>query len=208
MKTFKPYNPGLGVFKKESKKSSILKALSNINIDFSNKKNMTKAVKLALVKLGHKLGYYVYARVYTDIEWAAGRADNKFSKELGIGMDKYKNKEWLYDIHWYTDIDPKHDNRLLNYMPKTFELACECEWSKNEAKSWNQNIKDIGYDFQKLLFSNAKLNLFICRCHTPNQLKDLQNYFYSAINNFENLSLKSRFLIACFKRNDLYFLSR
>jgi hypothetical protein len=198
-------NEELKFIKSGSYEEMILRRLIEIEHVFDAKKKMTKDVKAAIVNLGHDLGHKVYARIFTKEQWS--QANDKSVQEIvGRKKTEFKNKEWLYDVHWYRDIDNKDNDSALHYIPTTFELACECEWSKNEAKSIKQNKKDIGYDFQKLLFSNAKLNLFICRCYRDHEMKELCEYFIKAVQTFNCLRTGARFLIVCFCGNGLYYL--
>ena len=207
MNTFRILNSGskTNFGKSTACERQILKSLNGIKHDFSAKKKMTRAVKAAIVSLGHELGHKVYARVFTEKEWTAW-SDKNIKKLIGRKKSEFRNKEWLYDVHWYQDIDNPDNDQALHFIPISFELACECEWSKNKAKSLNQNKKDIGYDFQKLLFSNAKQNLFIFRCYGDQQMKDLADYFIIAVESFTCLRSGARFLIVCFRDDELYYL--
>ena len=58
---------------------------------------------------------------------------------------KYKNREWLYDLHWYTEAEEP-------YLPISLPLVVECEWnSKRKGDMVKDPYGGIKYDFQKLL---------------------------------------------------------
>ena len=202
------------MFKKYSKKDKInssnknvVQILEELNILLpNNKKDMTRHVKTLLTKLGHKNKRKVYARIYPETEWKTFPKTKILYEIGGIIKEKFRNTEWLYDLHWYTDKnDIGIDKPEFYSMPKTFDLACECEWSKNEAKTFSRNKKDIEYDFQKLLFSSAILNLFICRCHDDEQLSKLFNYFNNAVLYYENKHANYEFLIVCYMKNEIHY---
>lgn len=163
-----------------------LNELTPLIISTDSKKLLTKAVKNVLIDCGHgdNNKYKVYANGFS-VEEA-----QIIAKKTG----KFVNREWLYDIHWYIDVPNE------NYMPQEFILACECEWSKNQTTNWQQNKRDIGYDFQKLLFCNARFRVFICRIHKEIVLPELGNYFDRAIQFFKNLSPGSNFICICYSR--------
>lgn len=68
---------------------------------------------------------------------------------------KYKNSEWLYDLHWYTEGNEP-------YSPTSLPLVVECEWNpKKRGEKKKIPYSGIKYDFQKLLIANADLRLMI-----------------------------------------------
>jgi hypothetical protein len=159
-------------------------------LSWESKKKLTRKVKRALIDLAHseKNKFKAYA--------------NGFPKEELLEIrNNFVNREWMFDFHSYTDVENE------NYMPSQFILACECEWSKNKGKNWKRNFSDIGYDFQKLLFCNSILKLFICRVNKEDELLKLQNYFDKAINNFQQLAKNSEFLFICYcwKTNSMHY---
>ncbi len=158
-----------------------LATLTDIILSKKSKKIITKKVKLTIINIAHseKRKYKVYANGFSQVEVDA----------IGSG---FVNKEWLYDVHLYTDVKGE------DYMPELFLLACECEWSKHNSKNWKQNFKDIGYDFQKLLFCNALLRLFICRVNKQEELGLLHTYFSNSIKHFRQLEKGAHFLFICY----------
>lgn len=167
-----------------------LGTLTDIILSKESKKTLTKKVKRTLIDLAHseKNKCKAYANGFTKEE----------VKAIGNG---FVNKEWLYDVHFYTDVVGQ------DFMPELFLLACECEWSKHKSKNWDQNFKDIGYDFQKLLFCNSLLRLLICRVNKTDELLKLQNYFNSAISNFKQLEDGARFIFVayCWETGNMYY---
>jgi hypothetical protein len=71
-----------------------------------SRKPRTNLIKYNLVKLGHKLGYRVYANGLT-------------KEQLAEQREKYGfvNREFLFDVHWYKDKKKEH------YMPETLSLV-------------------------------------------------------------------------------------
>jgi len=68
--------------------------------------------------------------------------------------DDYKDNEipeWLYDLIIYTKPDDIFDEVFL---------VCESEW--------NLNIKEIIYDFEKLLFARSKVRLIVFQVNEEN----------------------------------------
>lgn len=196
MNKFEFYN----IDKKYGFYNSILKKLSSKNNDVftkESKKDKTKHIKRILVDLGHENGFKVYANGFNENEIEEISKHKKFKNGK-----KFVNKEWLYDLHWYTDV------KNTNYIPERFVLACECEWAKGKKPSLNQTLKDVGYDFQKLLFCNAEERLLITRISKVSYLEELSNYFTDAIQLFQNLTEKSKFMIVCFclENNKIYVL--
>lgn len=173
--------------------NDIFKRLCCENNDVFEKQSKickTKFVKRILVDIGHNNGYKVYANGLKD-EIVEISTHSIFSDGK-----KFVNKEWLYDVHWYEDINDKF------FTPKKLILACECEWAKGKKPSFNQSLIDIGYDFQKLLFCNAEEKLFIMRLSKISFLKELATYFKNAIELYENLPHSSKFTIVCFCLED------
>lgn len=163
-----------------------------------SKKDKTKFVKRILVNLGHDNGLKVYTNGFDIEEVEEISKHNIF--EIG---GKFVNREWLYDLHWYRDIV------TTDFISKRFILACECEWAKGRKPNFNQSLKDIGYDFQKLLFCNADERLFITRLSKICFLLELAEYLKNAIQLYENLPKRSRFTIVCFCLEDknIYILN-
>ena len=92
MKEFRSYSSKQNDFDSTTVESKILRALVKIEHAFSQKKSMTSKVKLAVVKLGHELDFKVYARVYSETDWMESKYEAKFSEQLGIDKNLYKNK--------------------------------------------------------------------------------------------------------------------
>jgi len=106
---------------------------------------------------------------------------------------KYKNREWLYDHHWYTEApEPNH------YLPISLDLVAECEWRHARRGDGGVPYGEIKYDFQKLLAANADLRLMIFKITNDMQLSELDNYFDQAIATYRNLAEKSKFLFIAF----------
>ena len=71
--------------------------------------------------------------------------------------DDYKNNEipeWMYDLIMYTKPNDIFDELYL---------VCESEW--------NLNIKEIIYDFEKLLFARSKVRLIVFQVNEEKHLE-------------------------------------
>lgn len=96
---------------------------------------------------------------------------------------KEYQSEWLYDLVWY-----KEDTQgFLIDVP----LVVESEWGKHL-------VKDIKFDFEKLLLSRSYLKLMICNCQEKNRDNYLQ-YFQKAINVCPLVTKGDLYLIAILK---------
>src|ERR1700734_1010867 len=102
-------------------------------------KKKTKQVMKALSRLGDNKHFKVLS--------------NKIPNSLRPRKGKFLKKEWLYDLHWFTDPG--------GYKLKRLPLVVECEWHWTRGKNDKQRPKDrygeVKWDFQKLLVTNAEL---------------------------------------------------
>ncbi len=138
----------------------------------------TRFIKKLLIKLGHELKYKVYA--------------NRLSKEdLQEINQPFVNREWLFDIHFYTDNNEP-------YSVKSLPLVAECEWNPKRKGDSKVSFSGIKYDFQKLLVSNAELRLMIFKIKKQSDLTLLETYFKNAINNYRHLENNAQFLFIAF----------
>jgi len=80
----------------------------------------------------------------------------------------FKDREWMYDLHWYTELNDSH------YMPTELSLAVECEWHKNR-ENRKISFSSVKYDFQKLLVTNATLRLLIFRVSNIAELREMND---------------------------------
>jgi hypothetical protein len=146
----------------------------------------TALIKCALCQLGHKRqkGKRRF-KVYT----------NRLPPSCqNVIAGKCKNREWLYDLHWYTEKN--------GYQPTSLPLVVECEWSlKRKEDKYNDPCSAIKYDFQKLLVANAELRLMIFKITRGKKHKknsDLDKYFDKTIESYGNLEENSIFLFIAF----------
>lgn len=158
------------------------------------RKPNTNSIKYNLVKLGHRLKYSVYA--------------NGLTEEQRQEQSKKHNficKEFLYDVHWYTD------KKGSFYTPENVALVVESELGDrrkgDKSKMPNPAIK---FDFQKLLLSNAELRLMIFKTKNLLHLEELDAYFEQAITAYTLLKKKSAFLFICFVHDtkELYYTEK
>lgn len=144
----------------------------------SDRKRRTRLIKTELAKLGHSLDYKVYA--------------NGLKKDdlLQINVP-FVNREWLFDVHWYTEgIEP--------YSILTLPLVAECEWNPRLRGDGKTSYSGIKYDFQKLVVSNAELRLMIFIIKKIKDLEKLNIYFENVIKNYAHLGRDSNFLFIAF----------
>ena len=182
------YKPGQEVkFIKNDLSKTIIQEIGCISgfFDFQDKirPQRTRLIKDTLALLGdrelkNKPKYKVYA--------------NGLSKHLRqINGGTFKNSEWLYDLHWYTEgADP--------YTTLSLPLVMECEWNLRRKGDSKVPYSGIKYDFQKLIVSNAGLRLMIFKIKKLSNLDELGRYFQNNITNYTQLPLKSAFLFIAF----------
>jgi hypothetical protein len=162
----------------KSDEKAILEILSDLAAElFSTKKRAarTKLIKISLINLGHKLGYKVYAN----------GLDNNEVKLINHG---FVNREWVFDLHWYTE--PPNTHYQVDRLP----LVVEAEWCV-QSKDDKNGIEygSVKYDFQKILISNGDARLLIFKI-VESKLTGLTNYFEEAIDNCNCIAKGSRFL--------------
>ncbi len=145
----------------------------------------TRFVKRELIKLGHKSGFKVYA--------------NGLTNEDLIEIDEeFVNREWLYDIHWFT-------NGKEPYSVESLPLVVECEWNPRRKGDGKIPYSGVKYDFQKLVVANAELRLMIFIIKKDNELAVLGKYFDDVIQNYKHLNQGAKFLFIAYNSNMLCF---
>lgn len=102
-----------------------------------------------------------------------------------ISSSSLDGGEWLFDLIWFTEKKNKNFNQLI--------LAMESEWYPN----W----KDIKYDFDKLLTTNATYKLMICQS-TESEKENLLNRFQESINDYELGVKNERFIISIYNSDE------
>ena len=149
--------------------------------------------------MGHELNYKVYANCLKgSIEEIVNNPNNIPN---GLGK-KVKSKEWLFDLHWYTEKDNDH------YFPLKLPLVVECEWKHKRygANDANDKYGEIKYDFQKLVVSNAELRLMIFEIKNIVDLDSLLlPYFQNVINSYIHLEKNAKFLFIAFYKAEKTF---
>ncbi|MBB4804949.1 hypothetical protein HNP38_000221 [Chryseobacterium defluvii] len=166
----------------------IIKALGQalttfFSFDTTKRPQRTTLIKDTLTELGDKKlngkpSYKVYSH---------GLSNHLRQSNGG----KYKNTEWLYDLHWYTEADEP-------YIPTSLPLVVECEWNPKRKGDNIVPYSGIKYDFQKLLVANADLRLMIFIIKKDNDIFELDQYFDRAIDNYAHLKPNSKFLFIAF----------
>jgi len=111
----------------------------------------------------------------------------------------FKNAEWLFDLHWYTE-------GKVPYTTTNLHLAVECEWQQKRKKDKANAFSGIKYDFQKLMVTNAEYRLMIFKISHLSDLEVLDIYFAGNIQNYRQLPSGARFLfIAFYKRKKTFY---
>lgn len=160
--------------------------------------HQTQLIKYQLVDLGLDKGYWVYAN---RLNACQGEFDEKQKGKANV----FKNREWLYDIHWYKDSLSKH------YTTVEYVLVVECEWLTNRVDDTSgKSFSAVKYDFQKLLVSNANLKLLIFKAKniTEKDFIELDKYFQDAIDSYPNLEEGAKFLFICFAGQTFFYCEK
>jgi hypothetical protein len=195
MSDFRKLNNGkaLGLKHKYSKKIIVL--LDQISKTYvyakhDARKPNSNAIKYNIVKLGHQLGYKVYANGLTEEQ-----------KQEQFNNYKFLNREFLFDIHWYKDKKGEF------YMPEKISLVAESELG-DRRKGDQSKLKNpaVMFDFQKLLMANAELRLLIFKVKNRSELQALEHYFEKSIGAYKQLEKDAIFLFACFQHDTREFL--
>ncbi len=142
------------------------------------KKPRTRFIKIILINLGHELGFKVYA-------------NGLIEKDLREIDRPFVNREWLLDLHWYSE-------GLEPYSVESLPLAVECEWYPKRNADSKVPYSGIKYDFQKLVVINAELRLMIFNVNHIDDLLELSNYFENVISNYKYLDKYAQFLFVAF----------
>jgi hypothetical protein len=147
----------------------------------------TQLIKKVLRVLGESKGYSVWAnRQIVDPN----------------GHVSFVNREWLYDLHWYTDEE--------HFLPTSLPLVVESQWRPqfetkkvkkgeyNRTQGKNIPYSGVMFDFQKLLVTNASLRLMLFKISKMEDLEYMKNYFKTAIAKYPALQIGDPFLIVAY----------
>lgn len=93
------------------------------------------------------------------------------------------DREWLYDMVWYTEVGEKREDVRLRSVP----FIMECEWSLSTER--------IAEDFEKLLLANSYLRLMVCKMSQESRVS-MASYFEDSLKGFEQGRDGDRVLIA------------
>jgi hypothetical protein len=186
--------------KKNNLYNESIKVLNSIN-QISNtffllkkRSEKTRLIKKTLTILGHKLGYKVYANGLTEED------------KLEIG-NNFVNKEWLFDLQWYTEPDNIY-KKNKGYKTLSFPMVLECEWDiKRKNEKIENDYSAMKYDFQKLICTNAKLQIMIFKLLDTKHEVNIDNHIDSLLSMYENRTLSSIVLIIGFnwKMKKVYY---
>lgn len=174
----------------ESKKIlvEIRKIKDNI-FGLKKRSERTRLIKKTLIGLGHKLKYKVYAN---------GLSDNDI-KELG---EKFVNKEWLFDLQWYTEPDNVY-KKNKGYRMLSLNMVMECEWDiKRKYEKVENEYSAMKYDFQKIICSNAKLQVMIFKLKEENDIQNIDKHINSLLSIYKNITKESIVLIIGFRQKN------
>ena len=104
---------------------------------------------------------------------------------------EFKNREWMYDIHWYTE-------GRQPYTTIRLPLVMECEWEQKRPADKINAFSAIKWDFQKLLIANAELRMMVIKITHTQSFKPLSKYFINNIEHYRPLEKGSKFLFIGF----------
>ncbi len=182
----------------------------------------TQTIKVALTKLGHDMGLYVYTNKLTQEQIMEIDEHLKAIGRYDPNKNGFNCSEWLFDIHWYTDADNEF------YMPRTLDMVCEIEWHKTrkisffckqdliikyrikkERKSEEYQLSGIKYDFQKLLVTNSPLSVLVTMVSDKDEMQILESYCKRAYEIYTHKMPGSTLLVCCFNKGNykLHYLS-
>jgi hypothetical protein len=102
-----------------------------------------------------------------------------------ISSSTYDGGEWLFDLIWFTNNQNGNFNELI--------LAMESEWYRN----W----KEINYDFNKLLTTNAIYKLMVCQSSVLEK-EGLLEKFQESLNDYNLGNKNERFLISIYNSDE------
>jgi hypothetical protein len=153
-----------------------------------NRSEKTQLLKAKLTEVGRKLGFKSYS--------------NKLPLEMTqAGGGEEKNKEWMWDIHWFTE------DEKISYTPITIPMVGEIEWDNNKD---NRAIpySSVMDDFQKLVVSNAELRLLVFCLKEENDFTYLDHYFENLVyKKYKHFHGREKFLfIAYFTPGRTFFV--
>lgn len=177
----------------EKLSQEVLESFYSLDSPITKLRERTTKLFEVLTLLGDKLGYKVCSH------FLSKKFMNEYLNE--DGKPKFVNREWLYDLVWYTE-----DN-VRGYSPTDFPLLVESEWGKKRPGDKTGDMQsEIKYDFQKLLLSNTGLRLMIFRIKEEGDLDDLTLYFHEAIDAYSPLEKGSFLFVAfCDEKKAFYY---
>jgi hypothetical protein len=134
-------------------------------------------------------------KIYGDRNWTncfkeklAELGEQKGNKICTSGFADQYDAEWLFDMVWYKENEKK-------YLTEVF-LAVESEWGSH--------LRQIKFDFEKLLSSNSLNKLMICQTH-PSNYDALVTYFEEAIGCYKGNKAGDRYLVAILDKKEEKF---
>ena len=167
----------------------IVGVLSKITIT-GNRHDDTKQIKESLALLGDEDGFCV----------SCNGLSLDYSKKY-----KFVNREWLYDVTWYREIN--------HYTIRSLDLAAEIEWGgvrylKNKKPDNNDPYGEVKYDFQKLVTSRANIKLMVFIENHRESFKDLVNdYFQKQFDSFPDKHEDCFYLFCYYREKQPHFAS-
>jgi len=171
---------------------------ADLPILFLNKspQEKTEYVMNALSRLGKEQGFRSMAKGISD----------------DLKNEGFKKAEWLYDLHWYQEIEP------TCYRMIRLPLVVESEWDwirdaeRKKKVAIGEGTPDvfgeIKWDFQKLLVANAELRLMIFQERIEISSDVLNTYFRETIDGYKNLEDGSKFLFIAFEKNGFNYTEK
>lgn len=152
----------------------VLECLHKSSKDFfalKNRREKTQLIKRTLATLGHHLDYKVYANGLIDDDMAAA---------------PFKNREWLFDLQWYTEPKDVYEKNK-GYRTLSFPMVMECEWDgRRRGEKERNEYSAMKYDFQKVIATNAKLQIMIFKLIKKTDCDSIDSYVDDLLLNYED----------------------
>ena len=138
-------------------------------IDGANDARWTRVVKEQFIQLGKQYGYFTCTSGFEECDG-----------------------EWLFDLCWYANNDPKYEPDVEKRHMSQFVLALESEW--------NPSFTHIKGDFEKLLVVKAPFKVMIFQA-SNRTVDELFDKLEECIKFFSSKPVGERYILACYENN-------
>lgn len=136
-------------------------------------------------------------RLYSELYYLA----EKLGFDARLTYEQPRNWEFLYDVCFLETTGAFQDSNGYFSPDVTLKravLVLECEWS--------QNIKEILYDFSKVLMARSELRSLVFYNNTGEGFKLVIQAIKAAINGYEHGTQSDRYLICGLVSQNLHFV--